>query len=441
MELTANSQRSWTALQKIAFRFFASLFIVYLFPFPLDSIPFLSDLASISSTTEKWYGAIFEAYTNVWHGFIPWVGKTILGLKTPITIFTNGSGDTTYDYVLLLTHFVLAFVACVVWTLLDRRRRSYNTAYYWLRTGIRYYLAMAMFGYGFAKVFHLQMGSPYLSQLVQPYGDKSPMGIAWSFFGYSRAYSAFTGWAEVLGGFLLLFRRTTTLGAALVTIIMLNVALINFCFDVPVKLYSSMLVLMAVFLLAPDFRRLTGVFITHRIVPPPVFPEMLKSRGMRIFRTVCKALIIISLFYGNISGGIRSSKQYGDGRKRPPLYGIYNAELTVRNNDTLAPLLTDSTQWRQLVIQFEKFAQVRMMNDSIKRLNFVVNDTTHQITASFASDTVKSTLQYTADSTYLFISGKWKSDSLYMRFRRYDEKNFRLVNRGFNWVNEYPYNR
>lgn len=441
MELTAYSQQSWTLLQKVAFRFFTCLFIAYLFPFPLDSFPFIGEIVGISEKLQQWYGAPFEAYTNMWHAIIPWVGKSLLGLKTPITVFTNGSGDTTYDYVLLLTTFVLAIIGCVVWSILDRRRRSYNTAYYWIRVGIRYYLAAAMFGYGFAKVFHLQMSSPYLSQLVQPYGDKSPMGIAWSFFGYSPAYSAFTGWSEVIGGVFLLFRRTTSLGALVVSIVMLNVAVINYCFDVPVKLYSSMLFLMAVFLLAPAFRKLVAVFVTHKPIAPETFPPMLESRRMKIIRGVFKLLIIASLLYSNISGNISAKKQYGDDRKKPPLYGIYNAELTIINNDTLAPVITDSTQWRQLVIQFEKFAQVKMMNDSMKRMSFVVNDTIKTIVMAINPDTVKSTLRYQLDSNALVITGRLKADSVYMRFRRYDEKKFRLLSRGFNWINEYPYNR
>jgi hypothetical protein len=35
MEITASHQQGWTLLQKIAFRFFASLFLLYLFPFRL----------------------------------------------------------------------------------------------------------------------------------------------------------------------------------------------------------------------------------------------------------------------------------------------------------------------------------------------------------------------------------------------------------------------
>jgi hypothetical protein len=43
--------------------------------------------------------------------------------------------------------------------------------------------------------------------------------------------------------------------------VMLNVALLNFCYDVPVKLYSSLYVLMALFLLLPDVPALFQFFL------------------------------------------------------------------------------------------------------------------------------------------------------------------------------------
>jgi len=51
------------------------------------------------------------------------------------------------------------------------------------------------------------------------------------------------GW----GGMLLLFRRTVTLGAIASAAALLNIVLLNFCYDVPVKLYSAHLLLMALF--------------------------------------------------------------------------------------------------------------------------------------------------------------------------------------------------
>jgi hypothetical protein len=113
---------------------------------------------------------------------------------------------------------------------------------------------------------------------------------------------------------------------------------------------------------------------------------MIQSRRWWIASRVFKWLFIASLLYGNISGSIDALTKYGDSRKLPPLYGIYNTELVIKNKDTLAPLTTDRTQWKQLIVQFEKYAQIKMMNDSLHSYNFDVNDTLKKIVLYSSND-------------------------------------------------------
>jgi len=89
----------------------------------------------------------------------------------PVTVFTNGSGDTTYDYVVVFFITAVAVIASLVWSIFDKKTKSYNRLFYWLCVIIRYYVAITMLAYGFVKVFKLQF--PFLSpyQLLQPYGS------------------------------------------------------------------------------------------------------------------------------------------------------------------------------------------------------------------------------------------------------------------------------
>ena len=92
--------------------------------------------------------------------------------------------------------------------------------------------------------------------------------------------------------------------------------------------------------------------------------------------------------------------------------------------------------------QFEKNAQVKLMNYSIKYFNFIVNDTAKNIRIYTYADTVnKSELSYWEDSTSLILTGKINTDSVFMRLQKYDINKFRQVSRGYHWVNEFPYNR
>lgn len=181
-----NQIPSWHLIQKILFRFFSCFFVLYILGRPLFFV--------------------FKA-------FVPWFAAHVLKLEKPITIFTNGSGDTTYDYVTMFVYLLLAFFTTIIWSLLDRNRDHYQLLLYWTSVLVRYFLAMNMLIYGFAKVFHLQMAFPMLSELIQPLGDKSPMGLAWTYVGFSKEFSFFTGFAEVFAGFFLFFRRTVTFGA------------------------------------------------------------------------------------------------------------------------------------------------------------------------------------------------------------------------------------
>lgn len=65
--------------------------------------------------------------------------------------------------------------------------------------------------------------------------------------GYSRTYTIFAGAGEVIGGVLLFFRRTTTLGALILCGVLANVVALNFSYGIPVKIFSSLLLLLAYF--------------------------------------------------------------------------------------------------------------------------------------------------------------------------------------------------
>jgi uncharacterized membrane protein YphA (DoxX/SURF4 family) len=432
----------WTFVKKFLFRFFCCFFVIYIFPFPLSILTYFLD----SDSTPKflsWYFKILDAYNNCWHVVIPWLGDHLLHLKNHITIFSNGSGDTTYDYTLILIFFLLALTAAVVWSLIDRQRPAYTKSHYWLRVLVRYNLGATIISYGFYKVFHLQMPSILQYQLIQRFGDKSPMGLAWSFIGYSPAFSAFTGWGEVIGGTLLFFRRTTTLGALILVAVLSNVVAINFCYDVPVKLFSLMLLLMDLFLLAPDLLRLWGIFILNKATSP-LLPEFIwvKKTSGRIAVAI-KWVFILVCFYWTISSIQKMTRVYGDLSPKPKLAGIYEVQFFIRNKDTVPPLTTDSTRWRQMVVQTNKYVVFYYMNDKYKWMRFEVDSSQKKAVLYPGDDTlVKSGfLIRSIDSTHLAMDGTLHSDSLHVLLKKVDPNSFLLVSRGFHWINESPYNR
>ncbi|HEY4061637.1 MAG TPA: hypothetical protein VGM30_07040 [Puia sp.] len=425
---------TWTASQKITFRFSAVFFLLYVLLNPNGVVP--------------GFDLLYEIYIKPLHSLIPWIGHHILHLSYPITVFTNGSGDTTYDYVIILLIVVLAVIGCGIWTILDRRRNGYRTLQYWLLVIVRYYLATTMIQYGMVKVIKLQFPEPGLSRLLEPYGNSSPMGLAWTFIGYSKGYNYFAGIAETLAGVLLLFRRTTAFGAFLAFIVGANIMAMNYCFDIPVKLLSTMIVIMALFVLSENIRNLFSLFFLHATVRlQSAKPPAIRKRAWFLTGRILKILFVAYVLIGTTSDAILATSKYGETAPKVAMRGVYYVKTFIRNGDTIAPLQTDTTRWKQLLLDGSPsygYASIRVMNDSSKGSYVFKPDTIHHTLVLYRG--VDTTKKYYFSYRFpkkdsLVLVGSWKGDSVQISLQQYDRQNFLLVRRGFNWINEYPMNR
>lgn len=106
--------------------------------------------------------------------------------------------------------------------------------------------------YGMGKMmvgqFHTRGHLP--EQLVQtPLSEVGGFDLAWTFFGYSRAYVLFIGMSQVIGGFLLLWQRTKLLGVAILIPVLLNIIIVDYCFTIPSgAMWSAVVYLVLLFL-------------------------------------------------------------------------------------------------------------------------------------------------------------------------------------------------
>lgn len=421
------TRAAWSITSRIAFRFAFSYFVLFCFPFPVGQIPFTEPVA--------------ELYSELWKVIVPWVARSVFHLE--ITNFTNGSGDTAYDYLEVLCYLVLAVLATLVWSVLDRRRLEYEKLYAGLRVYLRYALGVIIIGYGMAKVIKTQFPFPGPERLITPYGESSPMGLLWTFMGYSTAYNVFTGGAELLGGLLLFFRRTTTLGALVTAAVMSNVVMLNFCYDVPVKLFSSHLLLMAVFVTLPDLGRLANLFLLNRPTEPVPARIPFKARWMERGRIAVKVLFIGHLLVMGVRSHLNVYTQYGDAAPGPPLSGLYEVETFVRDGQEIPPLFTDASRWRRVTINRFGVLTIKTMVDSSKRLRTADDPDKKTITlTSFEGKTDPIVLDYTRpDPDHLELSGPYDKATVKVRLRKVAPSTFLLVNRGFHWINEFPLNR
>lgn len=413
---------NWTSIQKIIFRFGG----IYIFLFAISN-QFLTAFV----------------VDKLWQKVVPWFASTLLNPPKNITIFTNGSGDTTYNYVSILVYLIVALIATIIWTIVDRKSKHHNGLLQWMIVLIRYYLIYQMIIYGLAKIFYLQFQPPGFAKLIQPFGDSSPMGLLWTFMGHSKGYTMFTGFGELIGGLLLLFRRTTTLGALIVFAVMSNVMALNYFYDVPVKLLSSHMVLMALILIVIDSKRLINLFFRNTTTQSISYQAYFKNTKINRAIKLIKWVIVIGGlgFFTYQTNGM--SKMYGVNAEKPKLYGFYEVDTFVRNNDTIPPLMTDKTRWRHMIIERQDQAIVNTMTNRGLRYSFKPDSLESFVRIHAIGDTVHvDSLYYSMpDSTTFLLEGIFMNDTLNILFSKKNKDDFLLRSRGFRWVNETPFNQ
>src|SRR4051812_34781746 len=100
----------------------------------------------------------------------------------------------------------------------------------WLILAIRALLAGGFILYGGMEVLGLQLatGDVYDGR----FGDASPLIVTWHFFSLSPLYHHAIGIAQIVTGLLLLVPRTAAIGALCFFVIILNIVLINFGYDI-----------------------------------------------------------------------------------------------------------------------------------------------------------------------------------------------------------------
>jgi hypothetical protein len=425
----------WSLMRCAMFRFcfvyfglycLATQIIVGLFPVP---IPNLDDLDPAA-----WWPIRQTVF---------WVAAHVFRAPLPLVYTGSGSGDKAFDWVLTFCVLILAIAATGIWSALDRKRASYPALYKWFRLFIRFALASEMILYGMSKAIPLQMPFPYLTRLLEPFGNFSPMGVLWSSIGASPSYEIFAGCAEILAGVLLIVPRTTMLGALICLLDMIQVFMLNMTYDVPVKLFSFHLILMAVFLIAPELSRLTDFFLRDRTTGPSTEPKLFNSSRANRIALAAQIVFGICLVGANAYSDWTTWHTYGGGRPKSPLYGIWDVKQMSIDGQVRSPLLTDNDRWRRAVFDFPTTVSFLRMDNSLAGygVSFNPNDKTMLLTKNSDKSWKASFTFLRMGPDRLTLDGKMGGHNVHIELQQVDLNKFLLVSRGFHWIQEYPFNR
>jgi len=278
---------------------------------------------------------------------------------------------------------------------------------------------------------------------VEPYGNFSSMGTLWASIGASPAYEMFAGSAELLGGVLLIFPRTTLLGALIALADMTQVFMLNMTYDVPVKLLSFHLLLLALFLLAPDLRRLANVFVFNRTAPSsnqfPLFESARANNIALAAQIVLGAYLVVTYAFLGGTGWF----QYGGGAPKSPLYGIWNVENLAIDGKPRALVVTNAKEWRRIIFDAPASVRVQRMDESFVSYRASIDRRQHVITLTKAGDKQwRARLGFQRlGSDGMIIEGKMDKHEVRAQLALLDRSTFLLINRGFHWVQDYPFDR
>ncbi len=193
-------------MRKAAFRFTFTYTSLFCLTFAQITFVFLGPAGSLLPESAMLWQ--MKALAPV----MEWLGRNIFGVDAVLNA-TSGSGDQAAIWIYLFLIGVVAVLVTALWSILDRQRPDYARLWSWTMLLLRLALGGQMLFYGFAKLIPSQMGPPPLAALLEPFGgDFSPASVLWLQVGSSPVYEVLLGSVEVVGGLLLFWTRTATLG-------------------------------------------------------------------------------------------------------------------------------------------------------------------------------------------------------------------------------------
>jgi hypothetical protein len=198
------------------------------------------------------------------------------------------SSDSRAMYLFCLLLIMMAFLLQIIFVLFIKNSAHLQQYCYYI---IVYYLVYMMWQYGWDKLTYQQFAAPEPNILFTNIGDAHKDILYWSAIGTSRGYNIFLGLVEMIASVLLMFRFTRPIGLLAVVFIMLNVLAINICFDINVKLFSAILLSMAMVCLLPYCMRVYQSIKHNMPLQAKLITQIMDTR----LKNLIKYLILLGI--------------------------------------------------------------------------------------------------------------------------------------------------
>ena len=175
------------------------------------------------------------------------------------------------------------------------------------------------------------------------------MGLLWDIHGgVQRLRHSRRSGRKFTGGILLIFPSFTTLGALISFGMMSNVFALNVFYDVPRKIFCVNLLLMCVFLILPDAKRMFDLFFLNRTAKLYKSPPMFKDKKFNLALLLLQYLVGISSLVAWIQTA-HSIAVTEAAQVDPQIRGIWVVDEFAVDNIQRPPLVTDTGRWRRVI--------------------------------------------------------------------------------------------
>lgn len=243
------------------------------------------------------------------------------------------------NFLLTIAAGLFAILGPIAWRRREKKGKAVSPRLHAWSTGIiRYWLAVEILNYGFAKILGTQFGpSYYRSDSV--FNTLSGLELTWNYFSYSYIMSVIIAGIQITGSILLLFRRTTITGIILLLPVMVNIVLIDIFYAIPTGalIQAVLFTLGLLYLLLLQWNAIRQFFIAVRSTLPAI-----RLGGIK---TLIR-LLLVAYAFGFIYLFTTTYPAAG-------IAGKWQVDQLIRNGDTAKAnsWLTDSLSWKNIYLE------------------------------------------------------------------------------------------
>mgnify|MGYP000327238120 CR=1 FL=1 len=316
------------------------------------------------------------------------------------------------DSILLYAHLVIVLIIACFLSLIRFPKKISSKVSFALIKYCSYYLSLMLLIYGCNKLFKYQFFDPHPNTVFMPVGQLTKDFLYWTAIGTSKLYNSVLGIVEILLAISLWYKPTKVFGSFLAWLVLAHIVLINFAFDINVKVQSIFLLFVCTVILLPYLKSMFNFFVGKQSqLKVNVY---IKSGKLKLVKAIVIIFIVLESFYPYL----KSNTWNGDNATKPPHFGAYE----ILNNNNFKRFFIHSDPYFIVQTVEDEFYSFRMTLSKDKlRLN---------------QNEQESVLSYTKTAEYFLIEGNLFGQTILWKSEAIPFQNSPIYQDDFNWFIE-----